>query len=149
LILQLDTSALVPLLVDEPTTAACQRLWNDADLVATARLTFVKATAALAQACRHGRLSDDELVDLRRELADYRLESDVIEIDDELIRRSADAAVRYRLRGYDAVHCSAADRVADAELVAAAGDQQLLAAWRELGIAVADTTIVPPESRPA
>lgn len=145
MIVYLDTSALVPLLVEEPTTATCQRFWNDADAATTTRLAYVETTAALAQALRQGRLRGDELVELRRQLDEYWVEIDVIEIDEGLIRHSADVAVEHGLRGYDAVHCAAAGRIADPDVVAAGGDQQLLTAWRALGIAVADTTTSPPE----
>ncbi|MDX6235284.1 MAG: uncharacterized protein QOG10_99 [Kribbellaceae bacterium] len=41
------------------------------------------------------------------------------------------------LRGYDAVHCAAAEQVEE-DLVVAAGDQRLLAACAQLGISTAD-----------
>jgi hypothetical protein len=41
------------------------------------------------------------------------------------------------LRGYDAVHCAAAEQVEGNDLVAA-GDQRLLAACARLGISTAD-----------
>jgi len=54
----LDTSALVPLLVVEPSSAAGRRFWDDADTVVTSRLTYVETAAALAQAKRLQRISD-------------------------------------------------------------------------------------------
>ena len=42
------------------------------------------------------------------------------------------------LRGYVAVHCASAEAVNDADLVAAAGDRQLLDAWQQMGIATVD-----------
>jgi predicted nucleic acid-binding protein len=48
----LDTSALVPLLIAEPTSAACRRFWDDADTVVFSRLLYVETAAALAQARR-------------------------------------------------------------------------------------------------
>ncbi|HEY5854858.1 MAG TPA: type II toxin-antitoxin system VapC family toxin [Aldersonia sp.] len=53
----LDTSALVPLLVAEPISPACRRLWDDADAVVSCRLMYVEVAAALAQAQRMDRLS--------------------------------------------------------------------------------------------
>ena len=52
-----DTSALVPLLVDEPSSSACRRLWDDADDVVSTRLAYVEAAAALCRARRLGRLT--------------------------------------------------------------------------------------------
>lgn len=55
-----DTSALVPLLVDEPTSLRATRLWRDADRVASVRLLYPEARAALARAQRMGRLSSQD-----------------------------------------------------------------------------------------
>ncbi len=135
----LDTSAIVPLLVDEPTSAACRRFWDDADDVVSCRLAYVEAAAALAQARRMGRL-DAARHEQARELLDVVWsELDVIEVDDRLVRAAADAAHGAALRGYDAVHCVAAEQLLEDDLVAASGDRQLLRAWRERGVSVYDT----------
>ena len=42
-----DTSALVPLLIEEESTPTCQELWEQADDVASSQLFFVEAAAAL------------------------------------------------------------------------------------------------------
>lgn len=55
----LDTSAFVPLLIDEPTSAACRRFWDDADEVVSSRPRYVETAAALAQARRLGRRSGE------------------------------------------------------------------------------------------
>ncbi len=46
------------------------------------------------------------------------------------------AAWRFGLRGYDAVHCAAAGLLEDGQhdVVAASGDESLLEAWRNLGV---------------
>lgn len=41
-----DTSAVVPLLVQEPATEQCSRLWDEATRVLTVRLTYPEARAA-------------------------------------------------------------------------------------------------------
>jgi predicted nucleic acid-binding protein len=51
----LDTSAFVPLLIEEPTSAACLEFWNAADAVISTRLLYVESAAALARAERNGR----------------------------------------------------------------------------------------------
>ena len=50
----LDTSAFIPLLIDEPTSEACRRFWDDADVIVSSRLLYVETAAALAQAGRMG-----------------------------------------------------------------------------------------------
>jgi predicted nucleic acid-binding protein len=135
----LDTSAFVPLLIAEPTSAACARFWDGADRVVTSRLTYVETAAALAQALRMNRIT---AADQRASLSslDARwAELDVVEADDQLVREAAQLAHQLGLRGYDAVHCASAKQVADEELVAAAGDRPLLHAWFAAGIATYDT----------
>lgn len=139
----LDTSMLVPLLVAEPTTDACRRFWNDADTVVSSRMAYVEAAAALAQALRTDRLSDDEH-DAALQLLD-RLwdELDVAEVDELVVRRAAVLARRFALRGYDAVHCASAEQLDDEDVVAASGDHRLLAAWAELGMETFDSSAPP------
>jgi predicted nucleic acid-binding protein len=64
---------------------------------------------------------------------------DVIEVDEQVIIRAAELAHRLSLRGYDAVHCASAEQLDDDDVVAASGDQQLLTAWLDLGMATYDT----------
>jgi hypothetical protein len=129
---------MVPLLVAEASSAACRRVWDDADTVVSCRLLYVETAAALAQARRMGRITGRaETVSLTR-LNDMWEQMDVIEIDDELIRRAAELARRFGLRGYDAVHCAGAERLTDPEVVAAAGDGRLLEAWHRLGLSTID-----------
>jgi predicted nucleic acid-binding protein len=139
----LDTSAIVPLLVAEPTSAACRRFWDDADDVVSCRIAYVEAAAALAQANRTGRLDAVQHEQARKLLDVLWAELDVIDVDDRLVRAAADAAHESGLRGYDVVHCVAAEHLLDDDLVAAAGDQQLLRAWRGRGIAVYSTGQAP------
>jgi predicted nucleic acid-binding protein len=52
LIAYFDTSAIVPLLVEEPGSEAAANVWNEASRIAGTRLLFAEARAALAQARR-------------------------------------------------------------------------------------------------
>ena len=131
----LDTSALVPLVLDEPGSDACRRFWVSADDVVGSRLAFVEAAAALARAQRLGRLTDAFHRVCLANLEEIWLEVLPLEVDDRLVRRAAELAHQFGLRGYDAVQCASAEKVAAADLVAASGDAKLLAAWVDLGIA--------------
>ncbi|HEX3813356.1 MAG TPA: PIN domain-containing protein [Mycobacteriales bacterium] len=53
----MDTSAFVPLIVQEPGSASCRRIWNDRDVVISSRLLYVETAAALARARRMKRLT--------------------------------------------------------------------------------------------
>lgn len=134
-----DTSAFVPLLIAEPTSAACRRFWDDADDVVSSRLLYVETAAALAQARRLDRLTDQEH-HASLELLDQLWSAvDVAEVHEPVVARAATLAHQLALRGYDAVHCASAEQVNDEDVVAATGDQRLLAAWTELGIATFNT----------
>jgi predicted nucleic acid-binding protein len=135
----LDTSAFVPLLIDEPTSEACQRFWDDADVIASSRLLYVETAAALAQAQRMRRLAERRRRQARRRLDQMWSQIDVVGADDQVVTRAADLAHRFSLHGYDAVHCASAEQLDDDDVVAASGDQRLLTAWLEFGMATYDT----------
>lgn len=135
-----DTSALIPLLVDEPGSERAARLWDVADNVIAVRLIYAEARAALAHASRTGRVVAADLRTAIDGLDDLYASLDLLEIDDHLVRRAGELAQHHALRGYDAVHLAAAERVRDDTTVMVAGDRDLLAAAGALGMAVADTS---------
>lgn len=135
-----DTSALIPLLVDERGSERASRLWDVADNVVAVRLIYAEARAALAQATRLGRLSATDLDATIDALDGLYANLDLLEIDERLVRRAGELAQHHALRGYDAVHLAAAERIRDDTTVMVAGDRDLCAAARTLGMAVADTS---------
>lgn len=135
-----DTSALIPLLVDEPGSERACRLWDVADNVVAVRLIYAEARAALAQATRLGRLAATDLATTVDALDGLYANLDLLEIDDPLVRRAGELAQHHALRGYDAVHLAAAERLRDDATVMVAGDRDLCTAARTLGMAVADTS---------
>lgn len=132
-----DTSAVVPLLVAETGSARAVSLWDGADRVVSVRLVYPEGRAALAQAQRLGRLTARQLRDAVTVLDARCDELDLVDIDDALARRAGDLAEAHRLRGYDAVHLAAADRVRDPDLVVVAGDGSLLDAATSEGMTIA------------
>lgn len=133
-----DTSAIVPLLITEPGSARAAQLWDVADRVVSARLVYPEGRAALAQAHRLGRLTARQLRAAVDELDARYAELYFVEVDDLLARRAGEFAEAHGLRGYDAVHLAAADRLRESELVVVAGDNALLAAATAEGLATAD-----------
>lgn len=134
-----DTSAFVPILIDEPSSAACAELWNTADEVVTTRLLYIETSAALARAHKSGRVSAPKLKAAQSGLDELWPEFEVVELREELAQRAAQLTIQCSLRGYDAVHCAAAEQLSgDADLVTASGDKALLTACRDLGISTAD-----------
>lgn len=140
MIVYFDTSALIPLLIEEVGSAIAGRLWEEADHVVSVRLAYAEARAALAQAERMGRVTAAELTALVGGVDTLDAQLDHLEIDRQLVRRAGGLAQQHGLRGYDAIHLAGAERLDDPHLVLAAGDGPLLDAASALGISVARTS---------
>ena len=135
-----DTSAIVPLVVDEASTELCNRLWTESTRVVSVRLLYPEARAALARAHRIGRLTRSQLAAAIAELESVAEEIDVIEVTADLARIAGELAQEHALRGFDAVHLAAARSIADEDLVLVTGDVDLAAAGRASGISVSLTS---------
>ncbi len=133
-----DTSAFVPLLIDEPGSEACRRLWEGADLVVSTRALYAEVAAALARAERNGRVAPDEMGEVLPALDEHWREMRKVDVSERVVRTAAAHAREFGLRGYDAVHCASARLLADDEVVAASGDRSLVAAWQALGLRTFD-----------
>jgi predicted nucleic acid-binding protein len=139
LIAYLDTSAVVPVLIDEQTSPLCTELWESAERLVSTRLVEIEAAAALHKAQRLARISLPILTTALHLLDAFMTDLDIIEIDQDLVRRARQCAEVAPLRGYDAVHCAAGLLTATAAgAVLVSGDQQLLTTWRQLGANVVD-----------
>lgn len=139
MIVYFDTSALVPLLVAEQGSELCRRLWDEADDVVTSRILYIEAAAALAQAARLGRVTEQARRSAVHILDRLWNEFEIVEVDERIVLRAAQVAFECSLRGYDAVHCASAEQANDSDLVVASGDRKLLEACVALGLATADT----------
>lgn len=137
-----DTSAVVPLLVQEPTTDHCTRLWDEATRIVSARLVYPEACAALARAVRMGRLTSAQMTAATVELDDVIEQVDFIEITAELAHGAGQLAQQHGLRGYDAVHLAAGVSIADDDVVFVTDDTGLADAALATGLA----TAVPPST---
>lgn len=140
MILYLDTSALVPLLVSEPSSEVCDRLWDAADDIVSSVAVRPEVASALWRARAAGRLTAHQqggLLDAASELIE---QIHLVVVDDRLSRRAADLATTHGLRGYDAVHAATALAVLTEDGLAATGDRQLVAAWQSAGLATCDVT---------
>jgi hypothetical protein len=134
-----DTSALIPLLVEEPGSDHATRIWDAAERLVTARVAYPEGRASLARARRLGRLTARAYRTARDGFEDLWRQIDRMEISAALAQRAGDLAEELGLRGYDAVHLAAAETVADPDLVVVAGDGPLCQGATTLGFAVART----------
>lgn len=108
MILYLDASALVKAYVEEAGSPDVHSVIDRAETVGTAAITRVEVSAGLAKAARMEILSTSAA---KQAVSQFRLEWTRlirIRISDPLISRADDLAWRFGLRGYDAVHLSAA-----------------------------------------
>lgn len=135
-----DTSAIVPLLVEEPSSERASLLWSEADRVVTSRLLYVEGRAALAMANRTGRLSRSALQEAVAVLEQLYDQMDTVETSDAIVRRAGSLAELHALRGNDAVHLASAETLARADGVLVAGDRSLCRAATALGMAVGPLT---------
>jgi uncharacterized protein len=64
-----------------------------------------------------------------------------VEVDDFPVRRAGEVAQHHALRGYDAIHLAAAERVGHDTTVMVAGHPDLRAAAGAFGLAVTSTSV--------
>lgn len=132
-----ETSALIKLAIEEPGSAAAGATWDGADSIATSRLSYAEARAALASARRAGRLSSAGLSDAKDALEGRFRELDLVEVADPLVRFAGDLAELHGLRGYDAVQLASALALGEDELVLATWDRDLASAGAAEGVDLA------------
>jgi uncharacterized protein len=108
MILFLDASALVKLFVKEAHSDRARQAVSAGRLIATHAIAYVEACAAFARVA-HARGDDALLPALRRNLDLQGAAWEILNVTEALIRRAADLTGRYRLRGYDGVHLTAAE----------------------------------------
>ena len=108
MILYLDTSALVKLFVEEGHSKFIRQAVSEARLIATHAIAYVEACATFARVA-HARGDDALFPALRRNLDIQWVAWEILNVAEPLVRRAADLAWQYRLRGYDSVHLAAAE----------------------------------------
>lgn len=137
MIAYLDTSAVVPLLVDEPTTEAALQLFDRALRLVSSTLLYVETRAALAGAWRADRVDTAGLRDAVDGFEAVYASIDVFTPSPGIVRRAGELAEAHALRGYDAVHLASAEAIGVPELVVVASDRDLIRAATALGLATA------------
>lgn len=143
MILYLDTSALVKLFVVETHSERLRRTVSRAQLITTHAITYVEACATFARVT-HVRGDDMLFTTLRRNLDIQWTAWEILNVTEPLVRRAADLAGRYRLRGYDSLHLAAAESTFEAfrsqmSFHFMVFDGQLAAAAKQAGIPLLET----------
>lgn len=136
MITYVDTSTLIKLLIDEVGTHEAGLIWDEPDVLVSARVGHVEARAALAAARRQRRITATVFRAAIAGLEVLWSQLSVVEVDEDLMRLAGDLATTHSLRGYDAVHLAAAHLVgAD---VFSSADRHLCAAASSSGFHVAN-----------
>ncbi|MHB1981131.1 MAG: type II toxin-antitoxin system VapC family toxin [Sulfobacillus sp.] len=139
MILYLDTSALIKLYVSEEGSSLVSEAVNSAERVATSRVAYAEARAALAMAARLGRITETEratAVAVFR--ADWRLYS-VVNVSQPLVELAAELAEAKGLRGFDAIHLASSILIMQGTVEPVcfmAYDRALLLAASDMGLTV-------------
>ena len=134
-----DSSALVPMTLNEAGTSRAVSVWLAAERVVTSRITYAEVRAALAAAVRAGRTSSRDRDALVADLDRLIVDVDLVEVTDHLVRQAGELCDQLGLRGCDAIQVASAVAVESDALVLVAGDRSLLEAGRRLGMLTVDT----------
>ncbi len=129
-----DTSALIPLLIDEPLSEVAVRVWRRASWVASTRVSYVEARSGLARACRMGRISPTELREAVEGLETLHRQLHQVEVTADLAEKAGQLAEDLALRSYDAIQLAAAASLDPDDLVVVTGDRRLATAAQTLGL---------------
>lgn len=108
MIAYLDTSALVKLYVEEAGSGDVRGAVSVAQAVATSRVAYPEARAALARRHREGALSEEELRRCAAALDDDLDALVIVELTAPVAMRAGDLAEQRALRGFDGVHLASA-----------------------------------------
>lgn len=133
-----DSSALVPVLIDEPASDLCKRILRSTELKFASRLTYVETSAALAKAARMDRITSAEQASAWHafeEIWSYFL---LVDVHDAILQSAARFTQLRALRAYDAMQCASAVTVADEHFCAVSGDRRLLEVWQIEGVRTID-----------
>src|SRR5208337_4616171 len=105
MIVYLDTSSLVKLYVQEAYTALVKKWVEEAEIVATCRIAYPETMSAMDRRFRQGDLTEKQYDSLIAKFSNEWGRFAAVDFDELEAGRLVDL---YGLRGFDAVHLSAA-----------------------------------------
>jgi predicted nucleic acid-binding protein len=108
LLTYVDTSTLIKLIINEDGSDRAEMIWQTADAVASAGLVIVEGRAALAAAAKSRRLTRVQHRNAKAELDQLVGDLHLVRITEQLLLDAGELAEIDTLRGYAAVHLTAA-----------------------------------------
>jgi predicted nucleic acid-binding protein len=139
MILYLDASVIVKRYIEEAGSEETAVLLSEADAIGTNLISRAEVAAGIMRTSRLGIIPADEAL---RALNKFRLEWDMyirLPVNEASVLRAEDLVRAYDLRGYDAVHLSAAIMWQEAmgdPITMASFDKKLWQSSREFGMVV-------------
>ncbi len=112
-------------------------VWERSPIATTSWITYPETSAALAAACRTGRLNAEGHRLAIQHLAETYTEIALIRVDGSVGRSAGTLAERHGLQGMDAIHLATALRFAADEVIVLTYDAELARAARAEGLATA------------
>lgn len=128
-----DTSALVPLVIGEPSTDASRKVWATSERRLSSVIAKAELAAALAKARRMGRIDEDARDAALAAAQPLWADCDLVSVSDRVADAAAMLASRHDLRGYDALHVTSSLLVAG-DVVCVSSDQAMIGSRRTLGL---------------
>lgn len=107
-----DTSALAKLVLREPESAAVARVWNATADAYASTIGYVELNAAVARACRDGRIKPSAMNAVRDDLEEVWRQVVTVEVDATVVAGAGALAARHVLAALDAIHLASATDVA-------------------------------------
>lgn len=104
MIVYMDTSALIKLYVKEEGSELASKMLRSADLVATSKIAYVEARAALARLWREEILKEQDYKLVKESFQQDWNNYLVVELSDMIINMGGELTETYKLRGFDAIH---------------------------------------------
>lgn len=96
-IVYFDTSAIIPVIIEEQSTQIACRLWDEADRVVSSRLIYVEGRAALAMAARMDRFDEHQLRSAVEEFETLYQQLDIVEVTEDVVRDAGALAEQFSL----------------------------------------------------
>ena len=113
MILNLDTSCLVKLYINEPGTEEVKKAAGRADEIVSSLVAEAEFRSALARRRRDGLLTPSELTALKQKFRADWSEMFHVQLSDGISAFAGDLAESHGLRGFDAIHLASALSVVD------------------------------------
>lgn len=132
-----DSSSLVKLYINEPGSSVVEELLTNATAIATSALAYPEVRSTFARRRRDRTITAREFTAAQQQFDADWATLIVLPCNDVLARRAGELAEEHKLRGADAVHLAAFERLLiatdDDEVEFSCADDRLNQAARRLG----------------